>query len=124
MILVDADILIDFLREKQEAKNFLNEHSGKICVSIFTEMELIAGCTDKAALSKIKTFLDKFTILDANKDAVRLGARLFEKHRLGDSLGYVDALIAGTAVSHHLTLYGRNEKHYRRLEGLKYIKPY
>jgi predicted nucleic acid-binding protein len=35
-----------------------------------------------------------------------------------------DAIIAATAVEHHLTLISRNDKDFQRLPGLKYMNPF
>ncbi|MBI2844062.1 MAG: hypothetical protein HYX78_11740 [Armatimonadetes bacterium] len=63
--LIDSDILIDASRGLVQAGHFLNAMlSGPgMSISVISAMELIAGCTDSAHLSRVKQLLLQFTIV-------------------------------------------------------------
>ena len=54
MILVDTDILIDYLRGYDKAINFIEKNKNNICISVLSKMELMIGCQNKNAIKKNK----------------------------------------------------------------------
>ena len=67
MILVDTDILIDYLRGYEPGVQFIEEKFRFIAISGFTEMELIIGCRNKNEIKKLQEFLKHFTCTYVDK---------------------------------------------------------
>jgi len=51
MILVDTDIIIDYLRSDKKAIDFIENSA--ICITYFTELELLAGCSNKEQMKEL-----------------------------------------------------------------------
>lgn len=56
-LVVDTDILIDALRDMQEAVTTLEEIEERAIISIVTQMELIVGCRNARELRRLERFL-------------------------------------------------------------------
>lgn len=124
MVLLDTDILVDYLRNLPEAVDFISGQKDGIAVSPFTRMELTAGCADLKSQRTVVKMLDTFHQLETDHETVLLGIVFFENHRLSHGIGMVDALIAAAAVTHNMKLHTRNIKHYRCIRELELAKPY
>lgn len=110
--IVDTDILINFLRGKGKAKNFLSMllEESNICCSAITVAEIAAGMR-AAEEEKTKALLDQVEVLDVTRDvAEKAGA--YKRTIRGHSLELDDCLIAATAFVHRAILATGNAKHY------------
>lgn len=110
--IVDTDILINFLRGKGKAKNFLSMllEESNICCSGITVAEIVAGMR-AAEEEKTKALLDQVEVLDVTRDvAEKAGA--YKRTIRGHSLELDDCLIAATAFVHRAILATGNAKHY------------
>lgn len=88
-------------------------------------MEVIAGCRTKAEVTRDMGRIGAdFKILPLNEAISYSGLSIFQEHHLSDGIDADDSLIAGTAIHYSVPLYGRNEKHFRPISGLKFKKPY
>jgi len=78
----------------------------------------------RAALREFRNFLTGFTVLDMTEPI----AEEFAQNRAllrgqGTLIPDMDLLIASTALVHDLTLMTRNERHFRRVSGLRLYRP-
>ena len=118
-MLIDTDILIWIFRGNPKAARIL-EATERRHISAVTYMELIQGARDRNELRKIKMFLSdyEFEVLPLSENIGHRASIYIEEYGLGMSLRMADALIAATAVEHHLTLFTGNRKHYRPIRDL------
>ena len=118
-MLIDTDILIWVFRGNPKAARLL-ERTESRHISAVTYMELIQGARDRNELRKIKMFLSdyEFEVLPLSENIGHRASIYIEEYGLGMSLRMADALIAATAVEHHLTLFTGNRKHYRPIRDL------
>jgi predicted nucleic acid-binding protein len=110
--LVDTDILIDFLRGKRKAKEFLSsllEESNIFCSAV-TVAEIAAGIRPGEE-ERTKALLDHIEVLDVTRDVAEK-AGLYKRSAKGHSLELDDCLIAATAFVHKAVLATGNGKHY------------
>jgi len=56
-LLLDTDVLIDYLREKKEAVDYVDNLTEPLFLSVITVAELYAGVRDGAERTKLDTFI-------------------------------------------------------------------
>lgn len=118
-LLFDTNILIEFLRDRPDARNFLEEQKEQPRISVGSVMELYAGFKNRREEQSGERLLSEAHILPVTHDiAKRAGvfSRLFQaSHGLDD----IDAIIAATAEHHDLKLATLNAKHFPMFPKLK-----
>ena len=120
--LVDSDILIDGLRKKQAAADYLDS-LGDWSYSIASAMELFAGARSKQEIQTIEKSLAPYERIGLSAEIGERGLELLRKHAKSDGTGAMDALIAATALSQGMTLSTKNDKHFRNIDGLSLETP-
>lgn len=119
-ILIDSDVLIDFLRGHHERirETFTAIQSKRLSgmVSIVSVIELYSGEDSanekkRAVLEKLLSFLDVCPITDHC-------ARRAGTIRRNYQLSLADAIIAASAMEEKIPLYTLNTKHFRGIGGL------
>lgn len=121
-LLIDTDVLIEYLRGRAEAATFLESLESQPATSVICVAELISGARDEGEREAIERFLLAFELLAVDEAIARLGGAYRRQYRRTHGTGLADALIAATAARHHLTLATFNAKHYPMLE--KVLVPY
>jgi tRNA(fMet)-specific endonuclease VapC len=111
-VLVDTDILINFLRGKEKAREFLRAQleSGSILCSVITVAEIFAGVRPHEQ-EKTAALLDNLEIIPVTR-AIAEKAGLYKGGIKSRSLELDDCLIAATAHLHKAVLATGNAKHY------------
>jgi predicted nucleic acid-binding protein len=118
-LLFDTDVLIDFLRERSDARQFLEAQDERPHVSVGSVLELYAGFKSRREEQKAERLLSEAKILPVTQEiAQRAGvwSRLFAP---GHGLDDIDAIIAATAEHHGLRLATLNVKHFPMFPKLK-----
>lgn len=120
MLLLDTNILIDYLRGKQAAIEFI-ECAGKpvFAVNTVIVLELYNGCLNKAELAKIRRLLNGFNHFDLNENIAQSAMHIGQRFALSHSVSAPDALIAATALVYNLELRTANLKDFRMIPGLR-----
>jgi predicted nucleic acid-binding protein len=117
--LYDTDVIIDYMRGNEQAKELLESQDGKQCISVITVTELYAGVRNLRERGAVKGLSEYFEVMDINRDiATKAGLWKKEYHKSHNVL-VPDALIAATADYYGLDLKTLNVKHYPMLEGLE-----
>jgi predicted nucleic acid-binding protein len=123
-VLLDSDILIDHLRGYEPARQYLKRfEAGEVegYLSIITVAELAAGhMRQEAEETKVQHLLALFTHIDLDYAIAWRGGEIRRHYQTR----LADALIAATALMHHLQLATRNLQHFTPIEGLQVEKPY
>lgn len=125
MLLIDSDILIDAGRRDEKAILFLTGQARQqtLAISTITQLELLAGCRNKAEWAATESFIQPLTILPLSATISETAVRIFRQYRLAHGTGLADALIAATAIAHHVCLASKNERHFRAIAELDFF-PY
>ena len=125
-MLIDTSILIDHLRGRVEAQQFLSSvlASGQLITSAVVEAELISGARNLAEQRQIDLFLSRFQIHSIEAADSILSLRLLRDHRLSSNIGWLDCLIAACALRLRLPVATLNERHFRVIPGLAVVRPY
>ena len=120
--LIDSDVLIDYLRNYQNAVSYLESLTERQIVSTITVAELYTGVREGAERQALKELLEAFEIIPVSEDiAVKAGLfrrTYFKSHRLG----IADAVIAATAETEKAAVVTLNQKHFPMFPNV--IVPY
>ena len=123
-MLLDTDVLIDFLRGQTEARDFVASLPREVAVSAVTVAELHVSVREGAERQALEAMLATFLILPLDDDTARQGGLLRRDYGNSHGVGLNDALIAATAQRHTLRLATLNIKHYPMLSGEQLMQPY
>ena len=111
-ILLDTDILINFLRGKETSRKYLLSvvEDSTICCSVITVAEIYAGMKE-GEKEKTTELIDSLNIIDVTrKIAEKAGA--YKRDEKKQLLELDDCIIAATAFVENSILATGNEKHY------------
>src|SRR5437588_9015423 len=124
-LLVDTDVLVEYLRGKDAAAKWLESQEIDLVVSAITVAELFAGTHDEREARILDQFLLAVKVLPANEEIGRLAGQYRRTYGPSHGTGLADALIAATAVVHRASLVTFNERHFRHFPMLtELIVPY
>jgi len=123
--LIDSDILIYFLKGKQEVVEKLSQIPiDDLYISRINYTELIYGAYNSAKINQnlkvIEPFLESFKVLEFTKASGLIFAK--EKARLkknGNIIADMDLMIASIAIENDCTLISNNIKHFDRVQNLE-----
>lgn len=126
-ILLDSDIIIDYLNNQSFAISLIHKvyQKNKIYISVISWSETLYGFKKLLNINKLKlfqAFTKEFTIrilpVDERVAEIYLNTKIdLEKQKV--PLADFDLLIAATAIANNLTLATRNSKHFTRIKNLK-----
>ncbi len=123
--LIDSDILIYFLKGKQEVVEKLSQIPiDNLYISRINYTELIYGAYNSSKINQnlkvIEPFLDSFKVLEFTQISSLIFAK--EKARLkknGNIIADMDLMIASIAIENDCTLISNNIKHFDRVQNLE-----
>lgn len=121
MIVADTDVLIDFLRGGEcsgRIEEFLTR--GVLATTAVSAFELWVGTRSLKQETAVEKLLKALDIRSLCEESARKAAairKLLEAR--GSDIGMADSLIAGICLQHDEILFTRNQKHFRRVDGLR-----
>ena len=121
-ILVDSDVIIDYLRIKLGLldKLFVLQKEGtvELFISGITVIEVYSGLSADRMEKEIDQLINCFGVVDLDKN---LGKKAGEIRRsLGNKVRLGDLIIGATAIALKAGLATRNKKHFEQIPGLKF----
>lgn len=125
MFLLDTDTIIYALKGHHAVQMNLNLHiNDPMMITVISQMELYYGAYKSkkitSNIAKLKALEKVFDILPVEMANAEIFGRLkADLEGKGSRLDDFDLIIATSALSHNLTLVTNNEKHFKRIEGLK-----
>ena len=125
--LVDTDIIINYLKGKGNAKDFLMgiiDERALGFFSVITEAELLSGSRNADDESAIYSILDYMEAIEVERNIAVIAGKLRQKYYAAYRTELPDAIIAATANEYELVLATANEKHFNMFKEIKaeYIK--
>jgi predicted nucleic acid-binding protein len=112
--LLDTDIIIDFLRRRDYARQLLEDWSekGLLAISALSQLEVYQGMKSGEARAT-NTFLDGMISIPVDVPIARQAGRIISANRVkGLTVGIGDAIIAATAIQMSVPLLTNNVAHY------------
>ena len=123
--LIDTAILVDLLRGFRPARDWIDSlPSPTRTISFVTVAELIAGARNQNEQRAIERELTLYLVLWIDEQIARLALDLYRRHHLRHHTGFLDCLVAATAMSQGLRLATLNLGHFAPITGLHAEKPY
>lgn len=107
-VLIDTDLFIDHLRGTTP----IVPGRHRLHYSVITRAELFAGTTATASVSRL---LAPFRELPVARSIAERAGRI----RRETAIAMPDALIAATALEHHLAVATRNVRHFQNVRGVR-----
>ncbi len=124
-ICLDTDFIVDFLRNKKEAIEFikLNEKENNLSTTYINLFELYYGAwksnNSKNNLEALEKFSEKIEILNLNKESVKeAGKQLTLLEKSGEPIDFRDLLIGTIALVNNYSVKTNNLKHFSKIKGL------
>jgi len=118
-VLVDTDVMVDFLRGNPKAIGLVQTHSARIILSSIVAAELYAGARGDEELSKLDSLISLFRVVPVSLELARAGGLHKKRYAKSHGTGLADAIIAATAEAENADLKTLNTKHYPMIKGLK-----
>ena len=122
LILVDTDVLIDFLHGYEKAMSLVAVSSERIVVSSIVVAELYAGVRggpDGGEQGVLERLLGLFRVVPVSSRIARLGGLYKRDYGKAHGVGLADAVIAATATVEDAELMTLNVKHYPMFGGIE-----
>ena len=125
MVILDTDVMIDFLSQYPPTMNWLNSLGlEEVILPGFVVMELINGVKNKIEQRQLERNLEGYEIIWPKPEVCDEALLIFSRYHLSHGLGIFDALIGQTAIALNLPLYTFNQKHYDVIPNLHTVRPY
>lgn len=121
-LLIDTDVLIDYLRGRAEAVSYLEGLTGQLLISAMTVAELHAGVREGEEREALDHFVASFEVVPVTQAIASVGGLHRRDYGKSHGVGLADAIIAATAEVKQADLVTLNKKHFPMLENV--IVPY
>lgn len=121
-VLIDTDVLIDYLRGNPAAVGYVEGLSERFLISVITVAELYAGVFDGDERIALESLLSEFEIIPVSKPIAVSGGLYRRAYRKSHGVGLADAIIAATAEAEGVSLATLNTKHFPMTPDL--VVPY
>ena len=119
MRLLDTCILIDVLRGRESAVDFIDALSDRPALSVITATELVAGVRTTAERRHIDRLLETYVVVDIDLEVAKLAGEYVRQYGRSHSVDPIDALIAATAKASGADFATLNIKHFPMFAGLE-----
>ena len=121
MVLLDSDILIDYLRGLSAARNYFKSVDAA-AISIVSVTELVSGARNDEEEAAINELFSTMHIVGVDEKIAREAGRLRRQFLRSHNVETADALIAATSILHRLQMVTLNRRHYPMLADV--LVPY
>lgn len=120
MILTDTSILIDYLKKRPEAVDFVNKHGkSNLAINTVIAMELYQGALNKTEFVIIQKELQGFFMLPIIQPISDLALQLSQRYALSHKIGLSDTFIAATALIFDIDLKTYNIKDFHFIPSIR-----
>ena len=120
-VLIDTDILIDYSKDRDTVLDkLLSEKNVELYVNPVVIAEFLAdqNLGSQKKLDEALDFLSRFKMININK---KIGIETGRIMRKVPSLNWKDAMIAACCLVENCRLATRNQKHFNKITGLKFV---
>ena len=118
---IDTDILIDYSKDRDTVLDkLLSEKNVELYVNPVVIAEFLAdqNLVSQKKLDEALDFLSRFKMMNINK---KIGMETGRIMRKVPSLNWKDAMIAACCLVENSRLATRNQKHFNKITGLKFV---
>lgn len=119
--LVDTDVIIEYLRGREQAIGYLESVDGQLCVSAITVAELYAGVRDDEQ-EALERFLGAFDVIAVDHALARPAGLFRKSYQPAHGTGLADAIVAMSADAAEAVLVTFSRRHYPMIDDV--LVPY
>jgi predicted nucleic acid-binding protein len=112
LLVVNTDVLIDYLRDQPEAVAFLEGTEQPLAISVITVAELFAGVRDGEERRRLDALVEAFAVLALDRPPAQRAGLWRRQYGPSHGTGLADALIAASAEAARATLVTLNRRHF------------
>jgi predicted nucleic acid-binding protein len=125
-IVVDSSVLIDYLRGRRRATEYLDRlrTEGSLATHVVAVAEVLAGSRNQQEQNEIERLFEGFVVVPIEEQDSIQSVALFKEYRLAYGVGWLDCLIAATCLGHSFPIATLNDRHFAVFGGLRVIRPY
>ena len=124
-LVLDNDILIEILRGRPEASQWLTSlGSQTVGISVVTRMEILQGARDRQEQTILIAQLNRYELVFLDAGDALQALEWFEAYHLSHGVGIMDCLIAASALRIEKPFYTFNVRLYGPFATLKAQEPY
>ncbi|MBE9485519.1 MAG: type II toxin-antitoxin system VapC family toxin [Bacteroidetes bacterium] len=127
-LIVDTDILIDLLREKDYAVSLIKklEDEVELAISSINAFELYRGAyksqNQEKNLASVKGLLNSLYMLNTDEDSMEIAGKITARlERGGNMIDIRDLLIASIALVNGFGVLTNNVRHFNRVPHLRVV---
>lgn len=117
-LLIATDVLVEHLRGRPGAVQFMAVLRRPPWISVITAAELWAGVASEDEARVLDGLLDAAQVISVDREIARLAGELRRKHGRRSRVRLPDALIAATAMLGRAVLVTYNRRHFPMVEDL------
>jgi hypothetical protein len=118
-VLLDTDVIVDFLRGVEQAGTLVRAHADRIILSSIVVAELYAGVKGHEEEAKLADFISMFQVVSVTLEIGKSGGLLKRDYGKAHGIGLADAIVAATTQAYKAELKTLNIRHYPMFKGLK-----
>ena len=118
-ILVDTDVLVGFLRGREQAIAFVSENADRIILSAVAVAELHSGVKSSTEEASLDDLIGLFRVVEITGEIAKVGGLYKRDYGRSHGLGLADALLAAAAEVEGAKLATLNVRHYPMVQGLR-----
>jgi len=122
MTLLDTNIFIEIFRNNIAIASIV-DNMQEIAVCDVVRAELFYGARNKRDLEEISADLEGLNVFPLLPQISEMAVNLVKTYSLSHKLEFADALIAATAIFHHVELFTLNRKDFTYIPNLKLYEP-
>ena len=111
-MLLDTDVLVEYLRGRKEAVEYLEGLASDLYVSVISIAELFAGVRGDEEERWLRQFLLAFDAVPVTEKVARMRGLYRRDYGPSHGTGLADALIAATTLESGAKLASFNRRHY------------
>lgn len=115
--LIDTDVIIEYLRGREQAIKYLESLEGTLHVSAITVAELYSGVRDNEQ-EALAQFLSAFDVVAVDHALAQDAGLCRKSHKPAHGTGLADAIVAMSAKAAGAVLVTFNERHYPMVDDL------
>ncbi len=115
-MLVDTDVLIDYLKGNPLAVDFIEKNIDVVSVYSMTIAELYQGIRNKKERELLDLFVSELRVFSITGDIAIKAGLLKSEYGKSHSSGLADCIIAATAMSQGMKLATLNIKHFPMID--------
>jgi predicted nucleic acid-binding protein len=129
-VVIDTDILVDFLRGNREATSLvsrLEERKFLLATTAVNEFELYYGAhkskEPEKAVMLTRQLVDRLVVLPLTSKSARKAGHIYAAlEKQGQPIGLRDTLIGAIAQTRDCSLATKNLSHFQKIDGLQLIQ--